>query len=317
MISLKISQLKTHALVLLMITGISQHAYADTDSCRCVAFRLDDIQDYYLNNVQMEIINTFQKKDASLTIGIIGNYFGNDQKIVSFVTEKLKNNDPPIEVANHGWNHEDFTLFDKVGQSSLIKKTNEKVFKVLGVSPIGFITPFNVLNNDTLTALHENDIQYISANVTKDRPPYNISDDALYHFPGTALTGNLNDDDTDWLSTTHKETFAQVQGSLVNYGFAVVMLHPQEYSTREGLNYTNQVDLNQIHELELLIDEIRNSGLRIVAIKEIPQYVTVHQRVPEWVKNIFVWYENKKITETEVLDAIHFLTKNEIIKFYI
>lgn len=308
-------QLKGWAVMLLLILGISQQAYAIPDSRRCVAFRFDDIQDYYLNKVQMEVIDTFQEKNTSLTIGIIGNYFGNDQSIVNFLKERLKNNNPQLEIANHGWNHEDFTKFNKEEQSQLIKKTNEKLLNTLGVSSKGFITPFNTVNNDTLIALHENNIQYVSANVTADRPPYNIKNDALYHFPGTAFTGNLNIDNTHWYGTTHKETFAQIQGSLINYGFAVVMLHPQEYSVREGLNYKNEVDYNQIHELEMLIDEIRNDGLKIVTIKEIPEHATVHQKIPEWVKNIFIWFENKKISEDEILNAIDFLTKNGVIKF--
>lgn len=299
--------------MLCLILGITQQAYAIPDSCRCIAFRFDDIQDYYLNKVQMEVIDTFQKKDTSLTIGVIGNYFGDDQTIVNFLKEKLKDNNSQLEIANHGWNHEDFTKFNKEQQSQLIKKTNEKLLITLGVDSSGFITPFNAVNADTLIALHENNIQYISANVTADRAPYNIKNDVLYHFPGTALTGNLNSDNTYWYSTTHKETLAQIQGSLINYGFAVVTLHPQEYSVRQGLNYENKVDFNQIHELETLIDEIRNNGLKIVTIKDIPEHVTVHQKIPEWVKSIFIWYENKKISEDEVLNAIDFLTEKGII----
>lgn len=311
----KINQPRAYAFIFLIIFGMIQQAHALTDSCRCVAFRFDDIQDYYLNKVQMEVIDTFQKKDSSLTIGVIGNYFGNDQTIVNFLKEKLKDNNPQLEIVNHGWNHEDFTKFNKNEQSELIKKTNEKLSNTLGVISSGFITPFNTVNNDTLIALHENNIQYVSANVTADRPPYNIKNGALYHFPGTAFTGDLNSDNTRWYGTTHKETFAQIQGSLINYGFAVVTLHPQEYSVRDGLNYKNEVDYNQIHELEMLIDEIRNNGLKIVTIKEIPEHTTVHQKIPEWVKNIFIWYEDKKISVNEVVNAIDFLTREGVIKF--
>lgn len=309
----KINQPRAYAFIFLIAFGITQQAHALTESCRCVAFRLDDVQDHFLNKVQIEIMDTFQKKDASLTIGVIGNYFGNDQTIVNFVKEKLKTNNATLEIANHGWNHEDFTKFNKEQQSQLIKKTNEKLLSTLGVSSIGFVTPFNTINTDTLAALRENNIQYISANVTADRPPYNIKKSTLYHFPGTALTGNLNSDNTSWFSTTHKETFAQIQGSVINYGFAVVTIHPQEYSVRQGLNFENEVDFNQIRELETLIDEIRNNGLRIVTIKDIPEHVTVHQTIPEWVKSIFIWYENKKISEDEVLNAIDFLTEKGII----
>ena len=52
----------------------------------------------------MEVINFFDRKDASLTVGVIGHYFGGDATLVQFVRDKAANN-PSFEVANHGLNH--------------------------------------------------------------------------------------------------------------------------------------------------------------------------------------------------------------------
>lgn len=311
----KINQLIVSSLIFLIIFGMTQQVYAITDSCRCVAFRLDDIQDYYLNNVQIEVINTFQKNDRSLTVGIIGNYFGNDTTIVNFLKEKLENNNTSLEIANHGWNHEDFTLFDKQEQAQLIKKTDGKISNILKVTPKGFIAPFNKINSDTVTVLTENRFLYISANVTQDRPPYETKNESFYHFPSISMTGDLNSENTQWYGATHKETFVQIQNGLINYGFAVVTLHPQEYSKREGLNFSNEVDDSQIQELELLINEIENNGLDIVTISEIPNHNFVHQKTPQWIKQIFTWYQAKEISADEVINAIKFLIENKIIKF--
>lgn len=292
--------------------GYSQQVYA-IDSCNCVSFRLDDIQDYYLNKAQMEIINTFQKNNASLTVGIIGNYFGNDTVLVDFLKEKLEH-DTTLEIANHGWNHEDFTSFTKEEQSQLIKKTNEKTSKVLGVTPRGFIAPFNMINDDTLNALYENNLRYVSANVTQDIPPYEIKNKSFYHLPASAFTGDLNSDNTYWLGSSHKETFAQIQSSLIKHGFAVVTLHPQEYSKRHGLNFSNEIDEIQIRELELLVNEINNSGFEIVTMNEIPDQFVTQQTTPKWIHQIFAWHKSKKISTDEVINAINFLIKNKIIK---
>ena len=93
-------------------------------SCKCVAFRLDDIQDYFLNQPQMEVIKTFERKNVSLTVGVIGNSFGNDVVLTDFLKKTLLNDENNLEVANHGWNHEDFTLFDKDQQSALLSNSN-------------------------------------------------------------------------------------------------------------------------------------------------------------------------------------------------
>lgn len=52
----------------------------------------------------MEVINVFDRKDASLMVGVIGNYFGGDAALVQFVRDKAANN-PSFEVATHGLNH--------------------------------------------------------------------------------------------------------------------------------------------------------------------------------------------------------------------
>jgi hypothetical protein len=95
------------AMALLLLTSLWTGPWspaAAAPGCGCIAFRLDHIQDYFLREVQMEVINVFDRKDASLTVGVIGNYFGGDAALVQFVRDKAANN-PSFEVANHGWNH--------------------------------------------------------------------------------------------------------------------------------------------------------------------------------------------------------------------
>jgi hypothetical protein len=95
------------AMTLLLLTSLWTGPWppaAAAPGCGCVAFRLNDMQDYFLREVQMEVINVFDIKDASLTVGVIGNYFGGDAALVRFVRDKAANN-PFFEVANHGLNH--------------------------------------------------------------------------------------------------------------------------------------------------------------------------------------------------------------------
>jgi peptidoglycan/xylan/chitin deacetylase (PgdA/CDA1 family) len=249
-------------------------------SCKCVAFRLDDIQDYYLNQVQIEIIKTFERKDASLTVGVIANYFGKDALLTDFLKKRLVNSNDSFEIANHGWNHEDFTLLDKDLQSDLLNKSNDKISEVLGVTPQVFITPYNRMNNDTITAMIENGIHIVSANIRDSVEPFikymkmtdvdqSQSNVLIHHFPTTAKTGDLNDDDTEWLGLTHVETLANIRNSIQKYGYAMVMMHPQEFSVRDGLNFQNKVDMQQLSELELLFDSIRTEGYTIVTISQL------------------------------------------------
>jgi peptidoglycan/xylan/chitin deacetylase (PgdA/CDA1 family) len=214
--------------VALLFIGIVPISYA-SESCQCVAFRLDDIQDYWLDNVQTKIIDTFQQKNASLTIGIIGNHVDQDAKITDDIKSNLKRGNPEMEIANHGWNHEDFTKFSRDTQSILMKNTNDKISSLFGITPSIFIPPFNTINSDTMVAFLQNNFQYISANTTQDLPPYLIKNAAVYHLPGTAKTGNLNNSNTYWYSENHRQTFAEIMESLQKYGYAMVVMHPQVF----------------------------------------------------------------------------------------
>jgi peptidoglycan/xylan/chitin deacetylase (PgdA/CDA1 family) len=266
-------------------------------SCQCVSFRLDDVQDYFLVQAQMEIIKTFEKKNASLTIGIIGNLIGNDTVLVNFLREKIAeggndendSNSFVLEVANHGWKHEDFTFLNEEEQSILMQKTNEKIVDILGVKPRVFIPPFNRLNNDTMTALGQNQMRYISANTTFYAPSFlndlesrsfdqnnsmtgtTSGSDLIFHYPSLATTGDINADYTEWFGNSHDDVFTDVNASMHRLGYAVVTLHPQEHSIRNGFEYEGSFDSEQIHELELLIDDIRAAGFRIVTISQISE----------------------------------------------
>src|SRR5690349_1736047 len=155
--------------MLLISIGVLPLSFATTESCQCVAFRLDDIQDYWLDDVQTKIIDTFHEKNTSLTIGIIGNHIGQDQKLIDDIKSKLGKT-PELEIANHGWNHEDFTQFSREQQSVLMKSTNDKINNLFGIIPFGFIPPYNTINSDVMVTSLENNFKYISANTTQDTP---------------------------------------------------------------------------------------------------------------------------------------------------
>lgn len=277
-------------LLLFFISNLMHYSSSSPGyTCQCVAFRLDDVQDHYLNKVNMQIMKVFQEKNASLTLGIVGNFFGQDEKLISLIKDRINNNNPELAISNHGWNHEDFRRFSIENQSLLIKRTNEKINHILGVIPSVFIAPFDVFNNDTLVALTENGIKYITAFVDYDPGPYASSKDGMpYHFPSAATTSNNND--TFWWGIKHQDTFEQIQNSVLKYGFAVVEMHPYEYSNKHRYSFKPfdindkegtfsygdaiknwdkaGIDWSQIRELQLLIDDVKNKGYAIVPIEK-------------------------------------------------
>ena len=291
--------------------AITEIGYSSLESCNCVAFRLDDIQDFFLSNVQMTLIETFQKNNVDLTIGIIANEIGRDADMTDFLLEK--SNTHGLEFANHGWDHEDFSQFGTVGQEMLLLKSNNKINELFGVTPSVFIPPENKFNDGTIRALQALEFTHFSSELDFATPPFPLSDQTLYHFPETAYTGELNKDGTRFMGLGGATTFEQVEKSISEYGFAVVTLHPQEFSLFYYQNYQNEVDYSQIEQLELLFSKLREHSIDTVLISEINKEPNQKLLVPQWIKNNAKWWIENRVSTEEFVNSLEFLVSNQII----
>jgi len=282
-------------------------------SCNCVAFRLDDIQDYWLDDVQIEIMSKFEEKSIPLTIGIIGNQIGEDQKILN-ILKKIRFDVNNFEVANHGWKHEDFSIISLEQQSVLIKLTNDKVFDIIGTVPTVFIPPFNQFNENTLIAIKQNGITHLSSSIIKgDFPPFLLKDSEMYRFPETATTGKFNNEINLFVGENPDITFSNIESSLEKYGFAVITMHPQEFSIIKNETYVNQINQKQIENLELLISKIKDSKLKIVQIGQINLDSDLNFIIPSWIKNNAGWWADGQIDDTTFVQGIQYMITKGII----
>lgn len=300
----------TFFMLLILAPSYASTASA-TPSCQCVAFRFDDIQDYWLDSVQTKIIDTFHQKNASLTIGIIGNHIGGDPKLVLDIKSKLGKTSK-LELANHGWNHEDFTQFGREQQNTFMKNTNDKISSIFGVVPTTFIPPFNTVNSDTMIAFFENGFQYISADMAEDNATVSVANARVYHIPGNAQTSNLTGNGNAWKHYDNTHLLVTIMGNIQKYGYAVVVLHAPEYASLIHSHYVNVVDKAQIKNLGLLIGEIQNRGIKIVTISQIPHNMN-NKPYPQWLNTVFIWNKKGIISDNEVLSNISYLLNNKVI----
>jgi len=256
-------------------------------SCNCVAFRLDDIQDYWLTKSQMRLINIFQDRKIPLTIGIVGSDIGGDNSIVNFIKAKLVSDGTMLELANHSWNDDRLTYMTKSEQISAITKTNDRIYEIFEKRPTIFIPPGNYFNENTVTILKENNFTHLSATSRTDPPPYVLKGASFYHFPQTAETGQIDFDSDleNFVGITHDKTLEKVKTSIKQHGYAVVMMHPQEHSVWQDGVLQNIVDEKQIQELEQLIDKLNEEGIEIVLLGKINFDAPSNGLLPEEVKD--------------------------------
>jgi peptidoglycan/xylan/chitin deacetylase (PgdA/CDA1 family) len=290
----------------------SANTTSEAINCNCVAFRLDNIQDYYLNDVQKAIIDKFDEKKSPLTISIIGKFFGTDPKTVNLIKEKIDGGSP-ITVANRGWEYLDHTAYDKQKQAASIQKTNDHISKILGVKSVMFVPPLDSFNKDTILAASQNNVLFFSSSVTRDPPPYS---DSLKHIPSTSQFVSLVDDDPFYSGTIPQKAQAKIKSSIEKYGYAVIGLQPQDFATKNADNTSkNEIDANMLKLLGTIIDDLKSNGVSIVNSETIPSILEEKSIViPSWVQENAGWWADDKIADSDFTKGLQYLIDQKIVK---
>ncbi|MDE1812373.1 MAG: polysaccharide deacetylase family protein [Thaumarchaeota archaeon] len=274
-------------------TGTSVLPPTQIPNCNCVAFRLDNVQDYWLDDVQTKIIDSFDSKDAGITVGVIGKAFGNDSKLVNYL--KSKTPDGNIDVAINGWSFEDFTTFTKDQQSGLLEQSKAKMSSLLGITPTVFLPPYEKTNSDTLYAMASNGIGIISGSPVLNIPQ-NLTG-TIHNYPANVFAGVLAQNTNQ--SMLNDKILSSVNDAIKTNGYAVVILNFQDYAQGNASAKTNIPDIEKIQNLQLLIDTIRNNGYRITTIGNMEN---MFKQAP-WASSVFQWSQDK-ISSAEFLGIV-------------
>lgn len=239
-------------------------------SCNCVAFRLDTIQDFFLSGVSRGILDVFNENKTAVTVSILGGILGSDSNLVSYLRDAV--NDPlwDIEIANNGFNFTQFTDFDLQGQILNLNLSSSRIQQILQMNspPTTFCPPLNSFDNNTLEALRLLRYTHMSSSLSRDLLPSQLSSQSLYRYPAAAFTTDLNIIRPTGVS--FGVTWQQVQVQMQSAGFSVIQMTPGEFASKDQFGVSEDL-LNQtmVSQLRLLIQTIKNAGLRIVPIDRI------------------------------------------------
>jgi peptidoglycan/xylan/chitin deacetylase (PgdA/CDA1 family) len=231
-------------------------------SCQ-IAFRMDDIQDYYLRAPQLAIMNRFYASKIPLTVGVIANYFGEDQTMVGYL--KMWASDWKMaEVASHGWNHERITLYSYEDQVKILGDAKARIEKVMKstIPPIvSVIMPYDEYNSDTIRAMNATGYRYISAGDLFEVCPWpNSAPPFRFHYGASTSTigANLH-------GVPAQETLTGVQQQLLTCNStAVIMMHPQEFGAPNG-----GVNETQLAQLDLVLQLIPKLGCDLKLLRDL------------------------------------------------
>ncbi|NEQ40573.1 MAG: polysaccharide deacetylase family protein [Okeania sp. SIO3I5] len=240
-----------------------------------VVFRLDDIQDWYCNEAQQEIIKVFadysvdgKSSPQGISIGIIGNVFGEDVAHVEEIQEIMANLGDSGEVVSHSMTHEDFsekTIEEQVRELEDFRELiGDTYFPEKEVRT--FIAPFNAYSEDTtIPAMKEAGYDILSAQCTPNFC-YNEGDPTSNpaYLPAAASTGGW---DVPYKIQPASEIFAEIQEQIEINNWSVVMMHPFEF-TMEDPDDT-EVNPDAIETLRELIGICLDNGYEVVTYSQL------------------------------------------------
>jgi len=235
-----------------------------------VIIRMDDVQDNWLDEEQISIMDLFISRNQHLSLGLIMNNFGMDSKIVNTVSAGYDTK--LFELGIHGWNHTDYTKLTEVEQMHSLCNSNKKMLTLFGTRSNLFIAPFGLFNSNTIRALKKLNIQILSANLSSElifdrkKSVFSVNNKisnktaSIYHMPMTVpfkiQVGGIK------FRIPLDKIMRKIENDIARYGYAVIVVHPQDLlgnnrksNNKNWLSTTNSKNID-LEMLSLLVDEL-------------------------------------------------------------
>jgi peptidoglycan/xylan/chitin deacetylase (PgdA/CDA1 family) len=236
--------------------------------CKCVIFRMDDANSDFLPNVQIHVMNEFISKNQSLSLGLIMHRIDS----VSPVTEKIKEGQQKglFELDLHGWDHVDYAQLSSEDQLGTLQQADDKMDAIFGQHSQVFIPPYNKFDGDTIGVLKAVGVRIFSADTSSDKTSYFIANGknmsksnlVLYHLPAMSTFKSDNGNGT-WIKVPIRTILTQIDSNINRYGYAVVLLHPQNFAEVKNNIFVDTVSENDINDLSSMIDSIKSKNQQI------------------------------------------------------
>ncbi len=245
--------------------------------CNCVIFRFDDIQDDFVQPAQLAVMDLFLLKNQSLSLGLIMGRLGDNDMIVDKILEGSSRG--IFELSNHSWTHENHSTLTKAEQLNSIQQANDKMAEMFGDRSDVFIVPYNRFNSETLDVMKEVGMKIISSETDLDKYPYFLSsgdtsqdpsedeEEKVHHIPATTAFRTKEDAEPgsikEFTKVPVEQIMREIDSSIASYGYAVVMMHPQDFVRIEEGRYTKIPDERELVDLARLMDLVQAKGYQI------------------------------------------------------
>ena len=208
-----------------------------------VVIRVDDIQDYAFREAQLFLLNHSVENKVPLSLAVIPKVFGEDKELVDAVKEAAFSGS---EVAVHGWEHENLSEYTFSEQKLRLLEGIIVLEESLGVQVNVLVPPMFSYNDDTVKAMEETGCTVVSG-LTEFHEPGWVSE-KVFSVPATVELCDFSD--STWKMKSRSAVMSELQASIDEYGYVLIVTHPQEFI--KG----NVLDLEAAAKYEQIVQDI-------------------------------------------------------------
>jgi len=240
--------------------------------CQCVIFRFDDVRNGYLEKTQIAAMDFFISKNVSASFELIANQISENSELIAKLNQGYKLG--LFEIGLHGWNHEDYTALTEEQQGVSLEKANEKLKQFFGKYSELFVPPYNLFDNNTISAMKKSQFRILSSAIYYDEPDVlkspsrNLlnSNNKLLHMPEMSDFSIYYNG--TWVKSPVRFLLSDIDYDIQTYGYSVIMLHPHNFATEVNGTLADILDLNQLQSLNNIIEIIKNKNIPIMTFSE-------------------------------------------------
>lgn len=213
-------------------------------SDRNIVLRIDDIQAYYLRDIQIRMIQDALRMNRTLSLAVIPVGLLDDKELSRF----LKENRCSLEIGLHGYDNTDFEFLDISYKEANNKiKKGLKILKEIEPKVITFIPPNNEISEQGRRAVYNNGLKIISSGFENREFGFSVS---TYDWKNHAFTD-------------YKEILEGCENELNKNETCIIMIHPQDYTKN------NELDSEKYDEYLTLLNKIDELNATIVTFRDL------------------------------------------------
>jgi len=194
-----------------------------------VVIRIDDIQDYAFKEAQLYLLEHSRLNNMPLSLAIIPTSFGEDHELVEAVKQAIISGS---EVTAHGWEHENLSQCTFDEQKMRLLKAKQFLQETLNAEINVLVPPVFSYNTDTINAMEENDYTIISG-LTEFHERCWVSEN-IQSIPGTIELCDFSNN--AWHMKSERKIMLELNASIEQYGYAIIVTHPQEFMSDNKLD---------------------------------------------------------------------------------